>query len=91
MSARSVSHDLEVHNSIADFEFTEVGRARLQISPTSVTLTANRLSCVSVNDLVERILDNPFRAEFLKARYDFADDFFIENRLHRHPTGLGEL
>ena len=45
----------------------------------------------SVNYLVERILDDAFRAQFLEVGDDFADDLLVHNRLDRDPTGLGEL
>ena len=52
---------------------------------------AENRSFDSVNYLVQRVLDDAFRAQFLQTWDDFADDLLVHNRLDRHPAGFGEL
>ena len=45
----------------------------------------------SGNKLVERILDDAFRAETLEVGDDVSYHDFVNHRFNRHPAGLGEL
>ena len=45
----------------------------------------------SVNHLVQRILDDAFRAGGLQLRDQFAHDVLVNDRLHRHPAFLAQV
>jgi hypothetical protein len=43
-----------------------------------------------IDDLVERVLDDPFRPKSLQFRQNLADNLFVDNRLNGNPTFLRE-
>lgn len=58
--------------------------------PVRPDLKRRAADAQSVDDLVQRVLDNARGADRFQLGENVADDFFVQHRVHGHPVGVGQ-